>query len=178
MTEQVIIAGFGGQGVISTGMTLAHAGMNEGKEVSWFPSYGAEMRGGTANCCVVVSDEKVASPIVNFADTVIVMNKPSLIKFESRVRPGGKLFINSSLIDQKASRDDIEVYYVPVNEIAAKLGNTRVIGMVMMGAYLKVTDLVKPETMVKSLGYVLGEKKKGLIPINEKALAEGGKVEL
>ncbi len=176
MTEQVIISGFGGQGVISTGMTLTHAGMKEGKEVSWFPSYGAEMRGGTANCCVVVSDEKVASPIVNYADTVIVMNMPSLLKFESRVRPGGKLFINSSLIDQKATRDDIDVYYVPVNEIAAKLGNTRVIGMVMMGAYLKVTGIVKPETIIESLVYVLGEKKRALIPINEKALAEGGKL--
>ena len=120
-----IFAGFGGQGVLLIGQLLALAGMNEGREVSWLPSYGPEMRGGTANCSVVVSDEPIASPVLSMADCVIAMNTPSLDKFESCVNPGGKLFINSSIIEKKATRTDIEVYYVPCNEIADSLQNRR-----------------------------------------------------
>ena len=176
MTEKIIIAGFGGQGIMSLGQMLCYSGMEEGREVSWLPSYGPEMRGGTANCHVIVSDENVASPIVSIADTAIVMNLPSLDKFESRIKKGGRLFINSSLIDRKAQRDDIEVYYIPANDIANGLGNSRVAGMVVMGAYLKKTGTVKPESVIKSLKKVLGEKKAGLIPINEKALNAGGEL--
>ena len=123
-----IFAGFGGQGVLLIGQLLAYAGMYEGKNVSWLPSYGPEMRGGTANCSVVVSDEPVASPVINKCDCVIAMNRPSLDKFEQNVLPGGKLFINSSIIDKKATRTDIDVYYVPCNEIADKLNNPKVAG--------------------------------------------------
>jgi 2-oxoglutarate ferredoxin oxidoreductase subunit gamma len=173
MTEKVIIAGFGGQGVMSLGQMLCYSGMSEGKNVSWLPSYGPEMRGGTANCQVIISEEDVASPIISEADTVMAMNLPSLDKFENRIKPGGKLFINSSLIEKKATRDDINVYYIPANEIALELGNSRVAGMVLLGAYLTASKLVEPQSVIESLKKVLGEKKLGLIPVNEKALAKG-----
>ncbi len=175
MTEQVISAGFGGQGVLLLGQLLAYAGMDEGKNVSWIPSYGPEMRGGTANCSVIVSDEEVCSPVVVEADTVICMNRPSLEKFESSVKKGGRLFINSSLIHIKATRDDIEVYYVPCNEIAAKLGTEKAANMVMLGAYLKKTGLVDGKSVIARLAKSFGEKKAHLIPMNEKALEEGAK---
>lgn len=175
MTEQIIIAGFGGQGVMSLGQMIAYSGMTEGREVSWLPSYGPEMRGGTANCQVVVSDEPVASPIIPQADAVIVLNRPSLDKYEDRVRPGGRLFINSSLIEKKATRDDIEVYYIPANEIAQELGNTRVAGMVVLGAYLESTGTVSVDSVLESLKKVLGERKAHLIPVNRQAMEEGAR---
>ncbi len=137
MEERIIIAGFGGQGVMAMGQLLTYAGMIEGKHVSWLPSYGPEMRGGTANCSVIVSSEPVGSPVVVNSTTAIVMNKPSLDKFEPSVNKGGRLFINSSLIEQKSKRDDIEVYYISANEIADELGNMRVANMVMLGAYFR-----------------------------------------
>ncbi len=173
MTEKVIIAGFGGQGVMSLGQMLCYSGMKEGKNVSWLPSYGPEMRGGTANCHVIVSEEDVASPIISMADTVMAMNLPSLDKFEKRLKPGGKLFINSSLIEKKATRGDIDVYYIPANDIALELGNQRVAGMIMLGAYLNVSKLVANESVIESLKKVLGEKKLNLIPINKSALEKG-----
>jgi 2-oxoglutarate ferredoxin oxidoreductase subunit gamma len=142
MIEQVIMAGFGGQGVMSMGQLLAYSGMLEGKNVSWLPSYGPEMRGGTANCNVIVSDDEIGSPIVTEATAVIAMNLPSLDKFEHSVMPGGTLIINSSLIERKCSRTDIDVFYIPANEIADELGNNRVANMVMLGAYLKKTGIV------------------------------------
>ncbi len=168
-----IFAGFGGQGVLLIGQLLAYAGMYEGKNVSWLPSYGPEMRGGTANCSVVVSDDPVASPVINMADCVIAMNRPSLDKFEANVIPGGKLFINSSIIDKKAERDDIEVYYVPCNEIAEKLGNPKVANMAMLGAYLEATKAVSNKSVIDALLYKLGEKKAHLIPLNEQAIGMG-----
>ncbi len=173
MTEKIIIAGFGGQGIMSLGQMLCYSGMQEGKEVSWLPSYGPEMRGGTANCHVIISEEDVASPIVSVADAVVAMNLPSLDKFESRVKPGGKLFINSSLIEKKATREDIDVYYIPANDVALELGNDRVAGMVILGAYLKKSGTVAPESVIESLKKVLGKKKEGLIPINKEALEKG-----
>ncbi len=173
MTEKIIIAGFGGQGVMSLGQMLAYSGMNEDREVSWLPSYGPEMRGGTANCQVIVSDEEIAAPIISMADTVIAMNLPSLDKFEDRVKKGGNLFINSSLIERKTNRDDINVYYINANEIAVELGNSKVAGMVVLGAYLKITDVVKKSTLIEALKKVLGKKKLDLIPINEEALKKG-----
>lgn len=173
MMHQMISAGFGGQGVLLLGQLLAYAGMDEGKNVSWLPSYGPEMRGGTANCCVIVSDEEIGSPVVTEADAVVVMNRPSLSKYEGSVAPGGKLFINSSLISDKSTRDDIDVYYIPANEIADELGNSRVANIVMLGAYLKVLDVVKPETLIKCLEKTLGEKKAHLIPMNEEAMKRG-----
>ncbi len=173
MTQKVIIAGFGGQGVMSLGQMLCYSGMNEGKNVSWLPSYGPEMRGGTANCQVIISETDVASPIISKADVVMAMNLPSLDKFESSIKPGGALFVNSSLIEKKASREDIDVYYIPANEIAVELGNSRVAGMVLLGAYLEASKIVKPESVIDSLKKVLGEKKLNLIPVNEQALKKG-----
>ncbi len=168
-----IFAGFGGQGVLLIGQLLAYAGMYEGKNVSWLPSYGPEMRGGTASCSVVVSDEPVASPCVNMADCVIVMNRPSLDKFEKNVLPGGKLFINSSIIDKKAARTDIDVYYVPCNEIADKLNNPKVANMAMLGAYLEATHAAETKSVLDALLYKLGERKAHLIPLNEQAITMG-----
>lgn len=173
MTEKIIIAGFGGQGVMSLGQMIAYSGMKEGKQVTWLPSYGPEMRGGTANCQVIVSDEPIAAPIISKADTVIAMNLPSLDKFESVVKEGGHLFVNSSLIEREAKRDDVNVHYVKANEIALEIGNDKVAGMVILGAYLKATDVVKGETVIESLKKVLGEKKLDLIPVNQEAMEKG-----
>jgi len=175
MTSEIICAGFGGQGVLLMGQIVAYAGMIEGKNVSWLPSYGPEMRGGTANCCVIVSDDPVGSPVVTEADAVIVMNKPSLDKYESALKPGGRLFINSSLIDKKATRSDVTVHYVPANEIAAEVGNSHVANIVMLGAFIASSGIVSKESIIKAVEYVLGKKKAHLIPVNEKAFDEGAK---
>lgn len=169
----ILLAGFGGQGVLFAGKIMAYAGLIEEKYVSWLPSYGPEMRGGTANCSVVVSDSPVASPIVTMATTVVAMNRPSLDKFEDSVLPDGKLFINSSIIDKKSDRGDVEVYYVPCNEIAEELGNPRVANMVMLGAYIEKTKCVDFESVLQALLYKLGEKKAHLIPLNREALNKG-----
>ena len=168
-----IFAGFGGQGVLLIGQLIAYAGMYEGRSVSWLPSYGPEMRGGTANCSVVVSDDPIASPVLSMADCVIAMNTPSLEKFEANVNPGGKLFINSSIIEKKATRTDIDVYYVPCNEIADQLGNPKALNMAMLGAFLEATNVVKVDSVLDALLYKLGEKKAKLIPLNRQAIEMG-----
>ncbi|MDR1620373.1 MAG: 2-oxoacid:acceptor oxidoreductase family protein [Clostridiales bacterium] len=173
MLEQNLFAGFGGQGVLLMGQLLAYAGMLEGKYVSWLPAYGPEMRGGTANCSVNISDEPIGSPVVSKATAVVAMNRPSLDKFESAVQPGGMLFINSSIIDRKAQREDIRAYYVPCNEIAEELGNGKVANMVMLGAYLEKTRCVDMEGVLDALLHKLGEKKANLIPVNREALKRG-----
>ncbi len=173
MQERVIMAGFGGQGVMSMGQLLTYAGMIEDKNVSWLPSYGPEMRGGTANCNVIVSSDPIGSPIITEATAAIVMNRPSLDKFEDDIVANGNLVINSSLINRKAEREDVNVYYVPANEIAVELGNSKVANMVMLGAYLELTKVVKTETIVEALKKVFGERKAHLLPLNEKALAKG-----
>ncbi|WP_416197445.1 MAG: 2-oxoglutarate ferredoxin oxidoreductase subunit gamma [Sporanaerobacter sp.] len=173
MESRIVFAGFGGQGVMAMGQLITYAGMIEGKNVSWLPSYGPEMRGGTANCGVVVSDEPVGSPVVVDATSAVVMNKPSLDKFEKDIVPGGKLFINSSLIDKKATREDIDVYYIPANEIAIELGNDKVANMVMLGAYLEVTKLVKVESILEAFTKVFGENKARFLPLNQKAIEKG-----
>lgn len=176
MEERITIAGFGGQGVMAIGQLLTYAGMIEDKHVSWLPSYGPEMRGGTANCGVIISKDPVGSPVVLDATTAIVMNKPSLDKFEGSTKKDGKLFINSSLIEQKAERDDIEVYYVPANEIADKIGNTRVANMVMLGAYLEATKTVELESILEGFTKVFGENRAHLLPINKEALEKGAEI--
>ena len=175
MYEQIIIAGFGGQGVLSMGKMLAEAGMAEGREVSWLPSYGPEMRGGTSNVNVIISEQWIGSPAISAgtATAVIAMNKPSLVKYEAYVKKGGLLFINSSIIDVKAARDDITVFYIPANEIAAELGNEKVSNMIMLGAYLKKTNIVNPETLIHQLAEVFGEKKAYLVDLNRKAIERG-----
>jgi len=176
MTHEMICAGFGGQGVLLMGQLVAYAGMNEDKNVSWLPSYGPEMRGGTANCSVVVSDEEIGAPVVTQADGVVVMNLPSLEKYEKNVKPGGKLFINSSLIDKKSTREDIEVYYVPASETANEMGNGRVANIVMLGAYLEATKVVDPDTVISCLAASFGEKKAHLIPLNRQAIEKGAEL--
>ncbi len=173
MNEKLIIAGFGGQGIMSMGQMLTHAGMMEDKHVSWLPSYGPEMRGGTANCNVIISDGSVASPIVTQATSAIVMNKPSMEKYESYVKAGGVMLVNSSLIDHKAERTDIKTYYIPANEIARSIGNDKIANMVMLGAYLEATGVIKVESVLDALKTVMGEAKAHLIPINREAMARG-----
>lgn len=173
MQERIVIAGFGGQGVMSMGQLLTYAGMIENKNVSWLPSYGPEMRGGTANCNVMVSDDPIGSPIVTEATTAIVMNKPSLDKFEDDVVEGGNLFINSSLIDRKSERKDINAYYIPANELADELGNSKVANMIMLGAYVELTKVVKFESILEAFKKVFGERKAHLIPLNKQALEKG-----
>ncbi len=174
LNERIICAGFGGQGVMLMGQLISYAGMLENKEVSWLPSYGPEMRGGTANCSVMVSDRPIGSPVItDNATTAIVLNLPSLDKFESDVLAGGNLIINSSLIEKKASRDDLKVFYVPANEIAVELGNAKVANMVMLGAYLEITKTVSVESVMTALRKVFGESKAHLMKINEDALNKG-----
>lgn len=175
MENKFICAGFGGQGVMSMGQLLAYAGMIEDKYVSWLPSYGPEMRGGTANCGVTVSDEEIGSPIItNDADIAIVMNLPSLIKFEKDVKPGGKIFVNSSLIEKKVERTDIEVYYIDANKLAADIGNIKAANLVMLGAVLKSTPIVDIESILEAFKKVFGPSKEKFIPQNREALIKGG----
>jgi 2-oxoglutarate ferredoxin oxidoreductase subunit gamma len=172
--EKIIMAGFGGQGVMSMGQLLTYAGMIEEKNVSWLPSYGPEMRGGTANCAVIVSDKQVGSPIItNDATAAIVMNRPSLDKFEEDIRKDGKLLINSSLIEKKATREDLNVFYIKANDIANELGNAKVANMVMLGAYLEITKIVKVESVIEALKKVFGPAKEHLVPMNKDALEKG-----
>jgi 2-oxoglutarate ferredoxin oxidoreductase subunit gamma len=174
MERSVIIAGFGGQGVILAGKILAQAGMDHGLEVTWLPSYGPEMRGGTANCTVVLSDDTVGSPIIDEPTALIAMNRPSLDKFEPTLAAGGTLVVNSSLIDREAERDDLTAHYVPVNDLAASLGNPRTINMIALGAYLKATESVPLEIAQQAMAETLEASGKGkLIDVNRRALEEG-----
>jgi 2-oxoglutarate ferredoxin oxidoreductase subunit gamma len=171
---EAIFAGFGGQGVMLMGQLVAYSGMYEAKNVSWFPAYGPEMRGGTANCSVVVSEEPVGSPVISEPNVVVAMNRPSLEKFEAAVKPGGILFYNSSLIDIQPKRTDIKVFAVPANDIATALGNSRVANMVVMGSILKTTGVVGIETVMQVLREkVLTGKKRDLVEVNRAALEKG-----
>ena len=173
MTNEIMIAGFGGQGVMAIGKTLAEAGMKEGKDVSWLPSYGPEMRGGTANCCVVISSEPIICPIVLEPTELIAMNLPSLLKFEPTVVPNGTVFVNSSIIQEKVQRTDLRAIYVPCLEIAQELGNLKVANMVMLGAIQAATEVVTDDNLVQTLRDWLGEKKAHLLEINLKAIEAG-----
>ena len=173
MKETLIIAGFGGQGVLSMGKILAYSGVMQDFEVTWMPSYGPEMRGGTANCSVIVSDNPVASPLVNKADVVVAMNRPSLDKFEEHVKPGGVLVINSSIIDRKAVRDDITVVYCDANGIAESIGNPKGANVAILGAVLAVAPVTTVESMMEAIRIELGEKKARFLEGNKKALLAG-----
>ena len=142
MTNEIMIAGFGGQGVMAIGKSLAEAGMKEGKEVSWLPSYGPEMRGGTANCSIILSDAPVGSPIITNPDVLVAMNLPSLQKFVNDVVPGGKIFIDSTLIDEKVQRTDVEVFYIPATQLAKDAGFATLSNMVLTGKVMKETGAV------------------------------------
>ncbi len=176
MLEEVILAGFGGQGVMSMGQLLAYAGMLEDKHVAWIPSYGPEMRGGTANCSVTISTEQISSPIISEPGTAIVLNKPSLDKFAPAVKPGGILLINSSLIDPGYSRPGIKVFEIPANDLALEMGNTRVANMVLLGAFIQLTRAVSIDSVIESLKKVLPENRHNLIPLNRAALEKGREI--
>ncbi|MDQ7772025.1 MAG: 2-oxoacid:acceptor oxidoreductase family protein [Elusimicrobiales bacterium] len=178
MYQGIRISGFGGQGVISAGVLLAQAGMMDGKEVSFFPAYGAEMRGGTANCSVVVASDEVTTPIVSAPDTAIVLNEPSLAKFEPMVRPGGLLILNTSLINSRPTRKDIKVLEVPCNAIAAELGNGKVMNMVALGAFAAATGAISVDAIARALPKVYKKLKPEVIELNVKALKKGAEFKL
>lgn len=172
--SKIICAGFGGQGVMSMGRLIAYTGMLEGREVSWLPSYGPEMRGGTANCHVIVSDHTVGSPIIHRdATALIAMNLPSMRKFEAELVDGGLLVFNESLIETTPDRDGLTVLPVRANEIAAELGSAKAANMVMLGAYLGHTGLFSLEAVTEALKKVFGPKKAQFLPLNETALSRG-----
>jgi len=173
MMKQFIFAGFGGQGMLLIGKFLAMACMLDGKHVSWLPSYGPEMRGGTANCSVTVSDEPVGSPLVDMADCIVAMNRPSLDKFESKVKPGGILVINSSIIDRKAERDDIKVIYCDAQRIAEEIKNPKGANVAILGSLMAAEPIVSDELMSEAIRIELGERKAKFLPGNMKALEAG-----
>ena len=173
MQNETIIAGFGGQGVLFTGKVMAYAAMLEGLQVTWFPSYGPEMRGGTANCTVVISDEEIGSPQVLKPRAAIVMNLPSLDKYEDTVAPDGYLVINTSMVNRKAKRTDIHVLEVPGTELAEELGNKRFANIIILGALMAKTNFLKIESVEKGLKKSLSGKKADLLDINKQALRKG-----
>lgn len=174
MTEELIIAGFGGQGVLSMGKILAYSALMQGKHVSWLPSYGPEMRGGTANVTVILSDEEVSSPVLKQFDTVIALNQPSLTKFEHEVKPGGILIYDTNGIKTLPTRTDIKIYSIDAAQTASNLKMTQVFNMLVLGAYLKVKPIIKFEDILDGLKKSLPERHHKLLPINEKALHTGG----
>jgi 2-oxoglutarate ferredoxin oxidoreductase subunit gamma len=175
MQTEIIIAGFGGQGVLFGGQLLTYAAMDEGKEVTWIPSYGPEMRGGTANCTVVISDEEIGSPMVSNPQAVIAMNLPSLDKYEPLVRPGGVLVVNESMVDREVVRKDIRVVMLKANEIAESLGDKRMSNMVLLGALIANLPVLPLEAIEKALAGHLPERHRKLLPKNYEALREGAK---
>ncbi len=175
MTEEIIIAGFGGQGVLSMGKILAYSGIMQDQEVSWMPSYGPEMRGGTANVTVIISDERVSSPILTRFDTGIILNQQSMDKFEGSVKPGGVLLYDPNGITRHPERTDIDVYQIEGARLSAEMGNTKIFNMVILGAYMKVKPIVLLENVIKGLKKSLPERYHTLIPLNEDAIRLGMK---
>ncbi len=174
MERSVVIAGFGGQGVILAGKILAQAGMDHGLEVTWLPSYGPEMRGGTANCTVVTSDSPVGSPIVDEPSALIAMNLPSLEKFADQVAADGTIIVNSSLIESTVKRTDLHVISIPLNELATKIGNSRTINMIALGALIKATGIVPLETLKETMKKAFEDSGKAkVVPMNLQAVEEG-----
>jgi len=173
VNHQIIIAGFGGQGVMLIGTLLTYAGMREGKHVSWLPSYGPEMRGGTANCSVCISDAPIASPVVTEPTAVIAMNLPSYAKFSKILVAGGSLIINSSLVNAENIREDIKAYHIPANDEAANLGSERAANMVCLGGLLGVEDIVSIDTVIEALPEVIQERYHHMLDLNAEALRRG-----
>lgn len=173
MQTEIFIAGFGGQGVLFAGQLLAYAAMDEGNEVTWIPSYGPEMRGGTANCTVIIADEEIGSPLVRYPQAFIAMNLPSMDKYEASVRPGGVIVINSSVVGRKAAREDVTSVMVPGNEIAEELGDRRMANMVLLGGLLANMPLLSLEALGRSLEAHLPARHLRLLPLNKQALRRG-----
>lgn len=175
MHEEIIIAGFGGQGILSAGRLLAYAGMLEDKHVSWLPSYGPEMRGGTANCCVIISDEPIGSPILNYSSSLVVMNTPSLEKFKSTVIKGGKVFVDSTLVEVATEIKDAKTYCIPASKKAEEMGNAAFANIVLLGKLISETGIVSKGSFVEALKKVLPEKRHYMIPQEIEALEWGEK---
>jgi len=173
MTEEIIIAGFGGQGVLSMGKILAYSGIMQDQEVSWFPSYGPEMRGGTANVTVILSDERISSPILTQYDTAIILNQQSMDKFEKTVKPGGLLLYDDNGIIRFPERKDINIFEISAAKAAADLGNTKIANMIVLGAFLKIKPIVEFEKVIEGLRKSLPERHHHLIPLNEVAIKKG-----
>ena len=172
-TFNILIAGFGGQGVLFAGKCLAYNGLTEGKQVSWLPSYGPEMRGGTASCSVILSDSPVGSPIVSNPNVLIALNLPSLDKYEPMAVPGAKIFVESSLIERKVERDDVEAYYIPATKMATDLGTPTLANMVILGKMIKETGVVGFDAIENGLKKVIPAKKADMLELNLKALKAG-----
>jgi len=173
MTEEIIIAGFGGQGVLSMGKILAYSGIMQDQEVSWMPSYGPEMRGGTANVTVILSDDRISSPVLHSYDTAIILNQQSLDKFESSVKPGGLLIYDPNGITRHPEREDIKIYQVEAATEAARLSSAKTFNMIVLGGYIRINPVVTLENVLKGLKKSLPERHHHLIPANEAAIKKG-----
>ena len=173
MHEEVIVSGFGGQGALFAGQLLTYTGMDEGWHVTWIPSYGPEMRGGTAHCIVIISDDDIGSPIIRQPTIAIVMNPPSMEKYDSLVRPGGLLVANSTLIRDRSQRDDITAVYVPANDLAAELGNVKMANVVLLGAMLAKREILPIESVKRTMDQHIPERRKHIIEPNKRALDRG-----
>ncbi len=173
MTTKTAFAGSGGQGVLMMGYILSHAAMRDGKNVTYLPSYGAEVRGGTANCTVCISDEEIASPVASAPDFAVVLNKPSMVKYSGIIKDNGIMVLNSSMIDSEPERDNIEIVKVPANEIAIELGNEKTLNMIMLGAFIAKTGITTQESLISALAEVLKTKKAGIIELNREGMARG-----
>lgn len=173
MTHEILLAGFGGQGILFSGKFLAYDGLLEDREVSWLPSYGPEMRGGTCNCSIILSDTKIGSPIVSNPNVLVAMNLPSLDKFESSAVPGAKIFVDSSLIDRKVERDDVEVYYIPATKLASDENLPGLANMIMIGHVIAKADVMPYENVETTMKKLVPAKKQNLIELNIKAVELG-----
>lgn len=173
MLQEVIFAGFGGQGVLTMGKNVAYSGMLEGKEVCWMPTYGPEMRGGTAGCTVSVSDKPISSPILSKYDTGVILNQPSLEKYESKIKPGGLIIWESTTIVEGPTRKDIINVPVAAYDEAVKMGSTVVMGMILLGAFIEKTNCISIESVLDALRKTLPARRHNLIPLNEQALKKG-----
>ncbi len=178
MTKKTVFAGFGGQGVLMMGYVYAVSAMRDGKEVTYLPSYGAEVRGGTANCTVVVSDEEIFSPVASAPDYAVIMNRPSLNRYEGMIKKDGIIVLNSSLVDRDPSRDDLDVVRVPANDIARKLGSDRTINMIMLGAFVTKTGITTLESIMNGLTEIVKGKKASVMKLNRKGLDMGAEYAL
>ena len=172
--KKTVFAGFGGQGILMMGYAFAVAAMRDGKEVTYLPSYGAEMRGGTANCTVAVSDEEIFSPVASSPDYAVIMNRPSMVKYESTIKKGGIILLNSNLVDKELSRDDIVLVKIPANDISRKLGSERAINMIMLGAFVAKTKMTSLDSIINGLiEIVKGKRASSLMKLNRKGLDRG-----
>ncbi len=176
MKEEIIIAGFGGQGVLSMGKILAYSGVMQDMEVSWMPSYGPEMRGGTANVTVILSDSRISSPVLHEFDTAIILNQQSMDKFEADIKPGGTLIYDGNGITRHPQRTDINIYRIDATEEAARLNSAKTFNMIVLGGYLKVRPIVEMENVIKGLKKSLPERHHHLIPMNENAITRGTEI--